>query len=304
MNNALVFLRALSQRSLGLYLFLVLISFLIVDYQKLRLRTLNLFMPLSYDYLINFAGGKEAADPYRLKEYLSYYETVAKLIAKRSDAYGLSGYFYYHLGKTRKAIASYEKAIRIHPKFFWYPYNLGLIYYKNGQYAQAIESFQQAREASLDATLQFISSSEKIYQPIVVSRKIHFNLDPRKQLKEGFAKTYYLTVLCHYHLKNYHDMLREVKSALDQGLPHPEVFHFYAGLVYYHQKNYGQSVYYFQEVVRRNAVWPEALQYLGESLKALGKEDLAQVFLKKAGLLKGVEFNHPFSEKGIKLEPY
>lgn len=132
---------------------------------RARTTTLNQLIP-SFAYLAQWKRGSGNIDKQKMKDYERYYKKVAEYIPGRADAYSMLGFCYYHLGERDKAIVSYQKAAVLNPHFFWPYYNMGMIFFKDGEYQESAEMFEKALRTDLKNALIFMRSS-KIYQDII-----------------------------------------------------------------------------------------------------------------------------------------
>ncbi len=132
------------------------------NWNKVELIALDRLRPGSFKFLY------PKADINYLKLYETYFSRVGKVFSNRlPEILGLQGYCSYQRGDFNKAEQYYKKAILINPRFFWYYYNLGVIYFQQQKYPQALETFQLALNQDLQDTLITIFSSSKVYLPIL-----------------------------------------------------------------------------------------------------------------------------------------
>jgi len=180
-------LRAVYKMAVTMSLFIFLFFSIRHEYADAKLRKLNNFATGSYDYLIDLMESRVRRNPARIEEYEHYYKMLIAYVHERADAYGMLGFCAYHLEKNQKAIAYYQKAIEINPHFFWFHYSLGVIYFNEGMYEQAGESFVHARAVVPDGTLKFLFTS-KVYQPILATLPNPTSL--LVNLNDGFQNCY------------------------------------------------------------------------------------------------------------------
>ncbi len=199
------FLKFLVTRTFILYLLAFGLIWGLFDIPKVRqtvqLKILNRFRPESFDYLVQTAVEGKKFDKHLLETYSFYYQKVTEYVPHRADAYGMLGFCDYHLGKKEEAIASYEKAIEINPDFFWFYYNLGVIYFKDGQYKEAYEVFKKTVKVKPQATLSFIQWSKRIYMPLVII-KIRLGDSVEEELKTGYRDCYKLLAMLQQYFFN------------------------------------------------------------------------------------------------------
>jgi len=266
-----------------------------------RLRPHFEFHNVFYEYQI----------PYRQKQlrlYINYFDWVVQFMPDHADAYGMMGLCYHLIGDDKNAIASYKKAIEYNPSFLWSYYNLGLIYFKRGEYAIASELIQRALRTKAQHTTTFILMSEKIYLTNIVTEARGTGKDYKKiiedQIKEGYLKSYIVLMLSAYHQENYEDVIRVADLSLRIHGDVDGVFTRYAGFAAYQMKAYTQAVYLLNESIHVNPNNSEAFQILGLSLQALGKDDLAQGALIKGKYLKNITTPSIPIENTLELKMY
>ncbi len=98
-------------------------------------------------------------------QYLEYYQKVTTYFPTLSEAYALLGLCYDAQNQTKEAVLSFERARQFNPNFFWADYNLGIIYFREGQYLKARQEFHRAVSMAPETTLKAMYSS-RIYQQI------------------------------------------------------------------------------------------------------------------------------------------
>lgn len=282
-----------------LYLIIFLLLQVLVDKNTIEKgvmgRALNEIKPSSYEYLIKLSQGKASFDKNKIEKYAYYYKKVIRYQPKMGSAYGMLGFCYFHLGKHNEAVSSYIKALEINPYFFWFHYNLGLVYFKNSQYEQAALSFEKAKKAVPEHTLKFIRASKVIYAPIVRENLEKFGKAMRGQLMNGYRDSQILLTLSYYHLKKYEGVLNEVSYALKSELERKEVFYYYAALALYKLKRYDHAAFFLKKSIKIEPRHTEAFHYLGLILRELGKQEAALMALKQAKILH--ETNGSFIKK-------
>jgi len=149
---------------------------------------LNNVKPRSMTDLVEAVINDKKFDQKTIKRYIYYCQKIVEFMPHRSDAHGLLGFCYYHIGKKQEAIKSYEKALSLNPHFFWFYYNLGLIHLEQGQYEKTEELFKKALSSKPETTLLFIYQSKRLYLPISSIIKSRLNILPPDQLHNGYRR--------------------------------------------------------------------------------------------------------------------
>ncbi len=120
----------------------------------------------------------------RLKEWLDYFIKVVRLLPNLSEAHGMMGFCYGELHQNDQAIAALNRAIVLNPHFWGFHYNVGVIYLRQNNLAQAKEHFAKALETTPKINALFMYAS-KIYADLV-RKSHHKDIDFAKRLQEGY----------------------------------------------------------------------------------------------------------------------
>ena len=93
------------------------------------IKELNFYMPDSYADMANALTSGQPVPP----DYLKYYERAAEFLPKDFAGHYLLGLCRYSVGRQEQAAESLRRAIDADPYFFWAYYDLGMVYWHNGQ---------------------------------------------------------------------------------------------------------------------------------------------------------------------------
>ena len=278
------------QKIFVLYLLSFFLFNAIVDKNKIHLRILNNLLS-TIDYLVEFSSGEEPFDRETFLGYVDYYKQILKYMPRRADALGLLGYCYYYLGEKSRAIDFFQEAIDQEPGFFWFHYNLGLIYFQDGLYEKAQDSFKRALSCDPEKTLKFVYSS-RILQYIGPTDKVDFPVNNGyhkrsrqeiyQELGTGLEKAYQrarqLLILSFNETQNFSEMLQAAQIGLENHKGDPLFFYFYAGLGAYQLKNYPVALGFFNHCIEKDPR-SQAFHYLGLTLLAMHQDQLARPIL-------------------------
>lgn len=298
LRNPLKIIVSFAKRAGILYILAFVLFHTVVDRDLLKLKVLNHYLPSGGQWA-KFVENPERLNRKELEEFAVYYKKVIHYMPQRADAYGMLGFCYTHLGEDDKAISSYKKAIQLEPHFFWPHFNLGVIYFKNGQYKQAVKTLQKAMATSSSHALAFIKLS-KMYQDIV-GRRRDSDDTIQKRLDGGYRDCFALLVSGYYHLRNFPVMLRTATHVINSSFGNKDAAYYYAGIAAYELKAYERGAFFLQEGIRRNPHNVHALHYLGLCLKALGKEKMSVMILQKAESLPKTENPIRLKEDNIEI---
>ena len=186
------------RRTLVLFVAAGLLSWGLVDLDKMKVKMINRVVPESNRDLVAFSLNPTASDTTRLQKYLLYFKTVVKILPDSAAAHALLGYCYYYTGDVPRARDHLRRASEINPQFFWYLYDLGVSYYRQGLYQQAMPFLEKAMACHPEETLLLIRVS-KIYKELD-AYAVELGYNTEQGLKEGYHHVYELLLLCRYNM--------------------------------------------------------------------------------------------------------
>ncbi len=145
-------------RVMLLFLVFTLLLTVLIKHDTLKVKALNYFIPSETD-LRDFVFHPELMSTERIKDVLVYYDAGCQFLSRDPEVpapCGTAAYAYYYLGKKEKAVNYYLNAIKRCPGFFWFYFNLGVIYYNDEQYKKAMDYFALALSVSQEQSLRFL----------------------------------------------------------------------------------------------------------------------------------------------------
>ena len=280
-------LKILVTRSIFIYMVFFLLVWRILDYSLLINnavpQTLSRLTP-PIDYFAEFVDRTSNYDKYKLMNCINYHQAVAHFYKyQKSEAYGMLGFCYERLGQKDQAIDSYQQAIKTTPDNFWPYYNLGVIYYNQGQYSKAQDYLYQAIEQSPVKTL-FLISRSKVYNDVKLSMTVG-SYDYIQGLKEGRIEAYALLMESLSKAGSFAQLEKVALNGLNEKLGAEGVFYFYAGLAAFNSKSLTNAVLFLKESVQHDPNSSDAYYYLGLCFRLAGRDDIATQLLAKADQL-------------------
>lgn len=260
-----------------------LVFYSMVNYQdvtdKARVASLNRLMP-SLDGLVLFIRENQPLKNSYLREWVMYYRAFEDISGPRADVAGMQGFAYYYLGQKDKAIKHFEEAIIGNPLFFWFYYNLAVIYYEQGEYAKALDYVQMAIDRDLETTNSFLNVSKPyndLLQPFPNKADMlssHF--------EEGRLQMFKMLILCHFHLKQYTHLISLAKVIAPEVKKDKYFFDFYTGMAALELKEYQGAVYYLEECVKSKERYADTFYYYSVVNKMLGNHAAADTLMTAA----------------------
>lgn len=257
----------------------------------------NKLNPIPVQYLFDVAEGIQIRDQMQLEQYNAYYGNIIAETPGAADALGMLGHCSYSLGKMEIAVTAFQRAVQMEPRFFWFYHNLGAIYFQSGDYPRAAGILRAGLKVKPEDTLKFLFSS-KAYLPLVMK----FGKTPallETRLQEGYRNSYKLLLLSYFSSGDFQNAIETAVEAMTRGGDQEDFFYDYAGRAAYQLHDYGRALSFLQQAVEKNAKNAEAFYYLGLSLKALGKNEIASQALQQA---KQLHERHP-QPPPFKIEP-
>lgn len=269
------------------YLAALLVSLPFIEYNEAlmqaRSSTLNRFMP-DFNYLILSQIQQEDLDKTKMQGYFDYYRYVDAYLPNRPDTQATLGYCAYGLGKEGDALNFYKRAVQLFPGSFALQYNLGALYFKKGDYKEAVKCFTQAFHTNVAVNLQFVFSS-RIYLPLMPYSK-DMEATSLAHVRLGYERCFRLLVLSHERLGEDESALTVAAQATIQSFPHDSFFYLHAGMAAYRLGRYDQAISFLQKALLKQPQDAETMRYLGLSLQALKNNTLTEELLQEANKLQ------------------
>ncbi len=139
---------------------------------KVQRQTLNRIKPESFMPLKEYMESSTPAAVQNIDEYIFYYTKAAQYIQPPSgDIFGMLGYCYSVSGRWDLAQEYFEKAYRLDPHYFWYPYNLGILALRENDAKKARDYFESARTMNKERTTLTTLGSLQMYMPLTFNRE-------------------------------------------------------------------------------------------------------------------------------------
>ena len=178
LSRILELLRRLKTRVVIVYIvcFILILPFFVYSKFKSNAveQTMSRLVPRTH-YFKEFIYPKDHFDEYNLRLCINYHKRVAEFFPfQKAEAYGMLGFCYERLGNTDQSINYYQRSLEVVPYYFWPNYNLGIIYFKKGQYEKAFTNFKEALGKDLKTNMMLLSRS-KVYNDVRVSDPGDYN---------------------------------------------------------------------------------------------------------------------------------
>lgn len=133
--------------------------------EKSKLLTLS-YYATSFSYFANIINGTQEPDKDQMGGAIyTYYQMANQLLPDIDSAHYLLGYCEYYRGNLDEALAQYKRSIDLDPYFFWSYYNLGVIYFRQGDFLNSAEVLSRAFSLKNEITLGVLHQNP-FYQQI------------------------------------------------------------------------------------------------------------------------------------------
>ena len=144
--------------------FTFIISHILQSVRMARFVGLETLKPTPTNYLWETNMRGAAIDKNLIRYWADYYENLLQVFPEFADAYGILGYCYHYLGNDLKAESLFKKAIDGKPDYFWYSYDLAILYIKDRHYHESQALLQKAIQLDPQASLKGLVSSAILYR--------------------------------------------------------------------------------------------------------------------------------------------
>lgn len=232
--------------------------------------------PASFAPLLLSQSNPEKVDAREIVKYLVYYRWVAAYNPKIPEAYGLQGYCSFRLKRYFRAIDFYKEAAALKPEFFWYNYNLGVIYFKQGRNYLALDYLHRAVSGNASDTFEHIMASKEIYLPILQLMALKPGDPFQSQFKNAHRSAFLMSFLIYYSLEDTAAMIPVVTKAIQQGLDDNGQFYYMLAYAMHSLKDYQGALTALKSAMANNAQY-EA--YLTTTMTILNRSKISKEVL-------------------------
>ncbi len=225
------------------------------------------------------------------KKALADFEKLCALDPKDEEAFYAAGRAAYASNNLVKAEQYYTKTLILAPSHTYALNDRGMTYCYLKDFGKAVNDFKKA--VMLDSTFAMA------YNNIGAAR--YFNQDVEvpsrydvEDAKKWFTKAieadntlfiaYFNRAAMNYFLEEYEQSLFDLQKAASLN-PSEALVHFYKGMVYRKQKNYGAAISAFEQSIEMDATLKYAFEEIGNTYKDQKQYDSALEYYEKANHL-------------------
>jgi len=294
-------------RMATVYAAAVLALVMLVDvptiYRDTLAATLNRLIP-DFTYFVEFTRKGESFDPSRtnLPEHFHYYQYVQTYRPNDPDVQAMLGFTAHYMGLEDLALKACEKSVALNPRYFWTRYNLGVLYYLQGDLDAAYRQLSAGLETALQDNLDLVSSS-RIYFPMLV---VNDELPDRVKsgLKNGFRDAYSLSMVILEKQRKYPEMVKRANSAIVQGMDNDGRFYYYSAMAAYQLNRPVEAAGILTEGLKRFPNHRKANSLLAEIFRRQGRNSRAVLLETKAAHIPADFPSGLATDEGLELRIY
>ncbi|MDP2689804.1 MAG: tetratricopeptide repeat protein [Deltaproteobacteria bacterium] len=200
----------------------------------------------------NYDMGKKAFEEKNYDNALQYLEKVAADRSNFADVYNMLGLIYYNNSRFEDAIKSFRRAIEINPNYTEVSLNLSVVYNELGQFDRSTEVYEMARNTR--------KNSQSYLDPYVKGKLANMHA--------GLGSIY-------KDLGFYAQAVEEYNKAL---LLRPEFVDIKTslGVVYRDMMDYSRSVRELDEAIKINPEFSTSRVQLGLTYYTMGQHEKAK----------------------------
>ncbi|MDE2027918.1 MAG: tetratricopeptide repeat protein, partial [Candidatus Omnitrophica bacterium] len=279
--NLIISLRWLLSRVGFIYIVAFLFCLVFVDFKTLdertKIRHLNDSIP-DFSDLVLFSRGKALRDDTEWQRYANYFKLVLSYMPDDALTKQLLGFVEYYFGHEGRAIDLFKNSSDIKGQgLFWSNYNLGLIYYKKGDWSQAADYLFKTIASNPKLT-GFLMQNSTVYRQIFASPFFRFSLEA--DLHEAQGRAYVLLLSSLAHLGQYEKMFLVSKVAVSNpDLPYKDVFYADAGIACDNMGRPQEALLFFEKSLSLQKSNPDVYYDMATLYGRLGQSQQAAQFL-------------------------
>jgi tetratricopeptide (TPR) repeat protein len=143
--------------------FMIGISRILQTIRPARFYSMGALKPQPMDYLWQIDIQHAPIDKNLIRYYADYYENLLQVFPQLADAYGVLGYCFHYLGNDLKAKEFFKKAIDGDPSYFWYYYDLAILYIHEHHYPASLELLGHAIQINPQTNIKALVTSPALF---------------------------------------------------------------------------------------------------------------------------------------------
>lgn len=194
--------------------------------ERLKVKRLNDNRP-SFAELVNLMQQGQPVSSRRWHDYESYFKLILTYMPDDHFTETFLGFTQLNLGKNKEAVGLLTKAANSAQVLFWPDYNLGVYYYRQGQWQQAIDHLQRAVNVPVNMPTKLMLES-LVYRQIFASSVFKSSLAQR--MKTAYEDAYVLMLAAFDQLNVSQAGFAVAMNAIKNAADEKGAYYYYAGI--------------------------------------------------------------------------
>jgi tetratricopeptide (TPR) repeat protein len=255
---------------------------------RARMQTLNRIRPYDIGKLPYLSYEKDFMSKDSIIETMNYMRKVKNYRPGEPGLNSVIAYCYYYLGDMPMAIEYYLRDLKENPEYFWSHYNLGLIYFKQGDFDKSVGEFKKVLELRPDVAANQMRNWS-VYHQIIGQRQTIDKVLPTESLGVFYQNLYKMLIKGQEELNDFSGMEISAQHIIEMNVGGEEVFYYYSGVAAFERKDFTRAIFFLKKTIEMNKVQilPQAYSYMARAVAAMGNETLSKEFMALSEKLGG-----------------
>ncbi len=249
-------------------------KYLMVEREKTKINAkamqLNFSLP-SMDDMAAFVKDPSLAQKDLLSKYIEYYQKMLLASPAIPEVYGMLGFCYYYSGDMKNSQEYYQKAVSMSPQFFWFQYDLGVVYFEQKNYSEAVKALNNAINLPFLANLKMTSQS-RVFRQIFFPKNISDEYKPESATIIAYQDCHLLAALSAYMIGDYKTMHQMTLKAVKSNFDHRAAYTFLLGVAAFELKHFSDAVVVLKRALMMDAHVKAVQNFFDAAQKAVGSD--------------------------------
>lgn len=257
-----------------------------VDFKEIgyryKVRRLNDSKP-NFHYLVLNVLDKEPVPERMWKNYDQYFQLVLKYIPDDPVAQGLLGFVKAKNQKIEEAINLWKASSSGAPYYFWSDYNLGLYYYKKGDFKKAVTHLEKAIDVPPKVIVQVMVGSV-MYRQILQANS--FDISLANRVKSAYHDAL-IVFLANLEKLGLYDVMLKMALRFINDPDHQQAdLYYFAGMALFHLQQLDKAAAMYSKAIELDKKAPWSYFWLSKVLEMMQNPDAAANYWKAFTILK------------------
>lgn len=239
--------------------------------ERIKVKRLNDNRP-SFSELVNLMQQGQPVSLTRWYQYEAYFKLILTYMPDDHFSESFLGFTQFNLGKNKEGLEVLTKAANSAQILFWPDYNLGVYYYRQGQWQKAIDHLQRAVNVPINLPTKIMLES-LVYRQVFASPSFKVSLADR--MKSAYEDAYVLMLAAFDQLNLPQAGFGVAMNAIKNSPEDKGSFYYYAGLSALKLNQPDKALLLFNKTVAIDQQEPWAYLWLSKIYQTIGNTQLA-----------------------------